>query len=74
MEKYDVKKAYKDLYSPGRRDFALVTVPRFGYFAVDGHGDGGGSVHAGLPENALDDRPAVASAWATSAGARPMAK
>ena len=39
MEKYDVKKAYKDLYSPGRRDFALVTVPRFGYFAVDGHGD-----------------------------------
>ena len=39
MEKYDVKKVYKELYSPGRRDFALVTVPRFGYFAVDGHGD-----------------------------------
>lgn len=39
MEKFDVKKAYKELYAPSRRDFSLVTVPRFSYFAVDGHGD-----------------------------------
>ena len=39
MEKFDVKKAYKELYAPSRRDFSLVTVPCFGYFAVDGHGN-----------------------------------
>lgn len=39
MEKYDVKKAHKTLYSPGRKDFALVQVPTFRYLAVDGHGD-----------------------------------
>lgn len=39
MEKFDIKKAYKELYAPSRRDFSLVTVPRFSYFAVDGHGD-----------------------------------
>ncbi|MGG7101960.1 GyrI-like domain-containing protein [Rhodococcus sp. 24CO] len=39
MEKFDVKKAYKELYAPSRRDFSLVTVPCFSYFAVDGHGD-----------------------------------
>ena len=36
--KYDVKKALRELYSPGRK-FALVTVPRQRFLAVDGHGN-----------------------------------
>ena len=39
MEKYDVKKACKQLYSPPRNAFALVEVPEFRYLAVDGKGD-----------------------------------
>jgi hypothetical protein len=39
MEKYDVKKAHKKLYSPPRDAFAVVEVPEFRYLAVDGKGD-----------------------------------
>ncbi|GAA2156727.1 MULTISPECIES: GyrI-like domain-containing protein [Glycomyces] len=39
MEKYDVKKAYKQLYAPPRNAFAVVEVPEFRYLAVDGKGD-----------------------------------
>jgi hypothetical protein len=39
MEKYDVKKAHKQLYSPPRNAFAVVEVPEFRYLAVDGKGD-----------------------------------
>ncbi|GAA1688264.1 hypothetical protein GCM10009830_39810 [Glycomyces endophyticus] len=39
MEKYDVKKARKDLYAPSAKDFALVEVPELRYLAVDGRGD-----------------------------------
>jgi len=39
MEKYDVKKAFKQLYSPPRNAFAVVEVPEFRYLAVDGKGD-----------------------------------
>lgn len=39
MEKYDVKKAHKQLYSPPRGAFAVVEVPEFQYLAVDGKGD-----------------------------------
>lgn len=36
--KYDVKKAKRELYSPGR-SFTLVEVPRQAFLAVDGHGN-----------------------------------
>ncbi|GGP39139.1 GyrI-like domain-containing protein [Saccharothrix coeruleofusca] len=39
MEKYDVKKAHKELYSPPSKDFVVVDVPELRYIAVDGHGD-----------------------------------
>ncbi|MQM28219.1 GyrI-like domain-containing protein [Glycomyces albidus] len=39
MEKYDVKKARKDLYAPSAKDFSVVEVPELRYLAVDGHGD-----------------------------------
>lgn len=39
VDKYDVKKAHKRLYSPPAKDFAVVDVPELRYIAVDGHGD-----------------------------------
>ncbi|GAA4429977.1 GyrI-like domain-containing protein [Georgenia halophila] len=39
VEKYDVKKVHRDLYSPRRGDFAVVEVPPMRYLAIDGHGD-----------------------------------
>lgn len=37
-EKYDVKRAHRELYAP-RAEFTLVEVPPMRYLAVDGHGD-----------------------------------
>ncbi|SDD50361.1 GyrI-like domain-containing protein [Actinokineospora iranica] len=39
MEKYDVKKAHKALYSPSAKEFTVVDVPEFRHIAVDGRGD-----------------------------------
>ncbi|MFC0543817.1 GyrI-like domain-containing protein [Kutzneria chonburiensis] len=39
MDKYDIKKAHRALYSPSSKDFALVDVPELRYIAVDGRGD-----------------------------------
>lgn len=39
MEKYDVKRVHKNLYSPPSEDFTEVDVPEFRYLAVDGNGD-----------------------------------
>jgi len=39
MEKYDVKKAFRQLYSPGASVFSRVTVPPLRYIALDGEGD-----------------------------------
>ncbi|WP_116205765.1 GyrI-like domain-containing protein [Amycolatopsis circi] len=39
MEKYDVKKARRALYSPPSKDFTVVDVPALQYLAADGHGD-----------------------------------
>ena len=38
MEKYDVKRARRELYS-ATKDFTVVDVPPLQYLAVDGHGD-----------------------------------
>lgn len=38
-EKYDVKRAYRELFAPSAREFTLVDVPPMRYLAVDGHGD-----------------------------------
>ncbi|MFC9919598.1 GyrI-like domain-containing protein [Agromyces binzhouensis] len=38
-EKYDVKRAHRELYAPSAKDFVLVDVPPMQYLAVDGHGD-----------------------------------
>nr|WP_245757213.1 GyrI-like domain-containing protein [Amycolatopsis xylanica] len=39
MDKYDIKKAHKPLYSPSAKDFTVVDVPELRYLAVDGAGD-----------------------------------
>jgi DNA-binding PadR family transcriptional regulator len=39
MDKYDIKKAHRALYSPSSKAFALVDVPELRYIAVDGRGD-----------------------------------
>ncbi|GAA4441158.1 GyrI-like domain-containing protein [Actinokineospora soli] len=39
VEKYDVKKVHKGLYSPPSGEFSVVEVPEFQYLAVDGRGD-----------------------------------
>ncbi|WP_020667724.1 GyrI-like domain-containing protein [Amycolatopsis nigrescens] len=39
MDKYDVKKAHRELYSPPSKEFTVVEVPEFRYIAVDGRGD-----------------------------------
>ncbi|WP_144122554.1 GyrI-like domain-containing protein [Catellatospora sichuanensis] len=39
MDKYDIKKARRELYAPPAKDFAVVDVPELRYLAVDGHGD-----------------------------------
>ncbi|MHA7288584.1 GyrI-like domain-containing protein [Arthrobacter sp. MDT3-24] len=41
MDKYDVKKQFKDLYAPRARDFELVTVPPLSYLMLDGQGNPG---------------------------------
>lgn len=38
-EKYDVKRAFRELYAPSAKEFAIVDVPPMRYLAVDGHGD-----------------------------------
>ncbi|MFD8495226.1 GyrI-like domain-containing protein [Amycolatopsis sp. NPDC059657] len=39
VDKYDIKKAHKQLYSPSSKGFTVVEVPEFRYIAVDGRGD-----------------------------------
>lgn len=39
MDKYDIKKARRELYAPSAKDFVVVDVPELRYLAVDGHGD-----------------------------------
>lgn len=39
MTKYDVKKAFKNLYAPTNRQWAVVDVPAMSYLMIDGHGD-----------------------------------
>ncbi|NMM92250.1 hypothetical protein B2J88_49805, partial [Rhodococcus sp. SRB_17] len=39
MDKYDIKKAFKELYAPTRKEFSLVNVPSLTYIAVDGQGN-----------------------------------
>ena len=39
MDKYDVKRAYKEFYAPSAKEFSLVEVPELSYIAIDGHGD-----------------------------------
>jgi hypothetical protein len=39
MAKVDLKKVFKNLYSPSARQSSLVAVPPFTYFMIDGAGD-----------------------------------
>ena len=39
MEKLDLKKKWKQLYSPSGKEVSTVTVPPLKYFMVDGEGD-----------------------------------
>jgi len=39
MEKIDLRKQYKELYSPSKKEFSLVTVPPLHYLMIDGTGN-----------------------------------
>lgn len=39
MEKIDLRKQYKSLYTPSAKTFSLIEVPPLRYLALDGHGD-----------------------------------
>jgi hypothetical protein len=39
MEKIDLRKQFKDLYSPSRKEFSFVTVPPLQYLCIDGKGN-----------------------------------
>ena len=39
VDKYDIKKAHSELYSPPSKEFTVVDVPEFRYIAVDGTGN-----------------------------------
>jgi hypothetical protein len=39
MEKIDLKKKYKDLYNPSKKDFSIIEVPSLQYIMIDGKGD-----------------------------------
>jgi hypothetical protein len=39
VEKLDLKKKYKQLYNPSRKEVSLVTVPAFNFLMMDGAGD-----------------------------------
>ncbi len=41
MDKYDVRKLFKELYAPRARDFEVVTVPPLNYLMLDGQGNPG---------------------------------
>ena len=38
-EKIDLKKTWKDLYKPSKKEPAFVNVPSFNFLKIDGHGD-----------------------------------
>ncbi|MCX6055425.1 MAG: GyrI-like domain-containing protein [Chloroflexi bacterium] len=39
MEKTDLKKTYKKLYSPSKEDFSILEIPPLQYLMIDGDGD-----------------------------------
>ena len=39
MEKIDLRKQYKDLYTPSKKEFSLIEVPHLQYLMIEGHGD-----------------------------------
>jgi hypothetical protein len=41
MDKYDVRKQFKELYAPRADDFEVVTVPPLNYLMLDGRGNPG---------------------------------
>jgi len=38
-DKLDLKKKYKELYNPSKKEISLVTVPAFNFLMIDGEGD-----------------------------------
>ena len=38
-DKYDIKRAHRELYAPSAKDFVVVDVPPMNYLAIDGSGD-----------------------------------
>lgn len=39
MEKIDLKKLYKDIYTPSKKDFSIIEVPPLNYLMIDGIGN-----------------------------------
>lgn len=64
-EKYDVKRARRELYAPSAKAFAFVDVPPMRYLAVDGHGD---------PNRAHEYAAAVEALFATAYAVKFLSK
>lgn len=65
MEKFDLKKQYKELYNVSANKISLVTVPKFNYLMVDGHGD---------PNNSIEFQQCVDALFSISYTAKFMLK
>ncbi len=39
MVKIDLKKQYKDLYTPSAKKFTILEIPKMNFIMIDGHGD-----------------------------------
>lgn len=39
VEKLDIKKKYRELYNPSKKEVSIVTVPAFNFLMIDGTGD-----------------------------------
>lgn len=65
IEKFDIKKACKTLYGAPRGEFAVINVPAFNYFMIDGAGD---------PNTAPEYKAAVEALYAASYTLKFMSK
>ena len=65
MEKFDIKKASKALYSAPAGKFSVVDVPAFSYFMIDGAGD---------PNTAPEYKAAIEALYAASYTLKFMSK
>ncbi len=65
IQTYDIRKDYKDLYTPKAGDFEIVEVPTLQFLMIDGRGD---------PNTSTDYREAIEALYTASYAVRAAAK